>query len=54
VRVKNKQLEIIGKLAQTNNEQFPFVFKSDKIDPLFVSKTGKIYNRNGKELGWLS
>ncbi|MFC5270657.1 membrane-binding protein [Adhaeribacter terreus] len=54
VRVKNKQLEIIGKLAQTNNEQFPFVFKSDKIDPLFVSKTGRIYNRNGKELGWLS
>ena len=54
VRVKNKQLEIIGTLAQTNNENFPFVFKSDKIDPLFVSKTGRIYNRNGKELGWLS
>lgn len=54
VRVKNQQLEIIGKLAQTNNENYPFVFKSNKIAPLFVSKTGRIYNQNGKELGWLS
>jgi hypothetical protein len=54
VHVKNNQLEILGKLTQTHHPDFPFMFQSDKISTLFVSKSGKIYNKNGQELGWLS
>jgi hypothetical protein len=54
VRVKNNQLEVIGKIAETHHPDFPFVFRSSKIAPLFVSKAGIIYNQQGRELGWLS
>lgn len=54
VRVKNNQVEILGKIAETNHPDFPFVFRSSKIPPLFVSRAGEIYNQEGRKLGWLS
>ncbi len=54
VRVKDNQVEVIGALSQTFDATYPFVFKGSKIDPLYISKTGYIYNQSGKKLGWLS
>ena len=54
VRVKNNQVEVIGELSQTFDESYPFVFKGSKIAPLYISRTGNIYNQEGKKLGWLS
>ncbi|KAA9331998.1 M48 family metalloprotease [Adhaeribacter soli] len=54
VRVKDNQLLVIGQLTQTNHEDFPFMVQGSQIAPLFVSKTGIIYNQQGKKLGWLS
>ncbi len=54
VRVKNNQVEVLGKIAETNHPDFPFVFRSSKIPTLFVSRSGEIYNQEGQKLGWLS
>lgn len=54
VRVKNKQVEVIGALNHTYDEEYPFVFKGSKIAPMYISRTGAIYNQNGQKLGWLS
>ncbi|MDX5444370.1 MAG: membrane-binding protein [Hymenobacteraceae bacterium] len=54
VRVKGNQVEVIGKLAQTTDPDFPFVFRSRYFSPLFVSSKGIIYNKSGEKLGWLS
>lgn len=54
VRVKDKQVEVIGALNHTYDDDYPFVFKGSKISPLYISRTGNIYNQNGQKLGWLS
>lgn len=54
VRVKNQEVEVIGELSQTYDDSYPFVFKGDKMGPLYISRTGNIYNQEGKKLGWLS
>lgn len=54
VRVKNSQVEVIGKLKPTNHPEYPFMFISETLPPIFVSNKGIIYSQNGKKLGWLS
>jgi hypothetical protein len=54
VKLFNKQLLVMGKLLITGKASFPLAFQIGTDDFLFVSKTGKIFNIKGNELGYLS
>jgi len=54
VHVTSKGLRVIGKLAKTNNPNYPFYLESDQLQPLFVTERGAVVNQRGQRVGYLS
>ncbi|CAA9277602.1 MAG: hypothetical protein AVDCRST_MAG95-3099 [uncultured Adhaeribacter sp.] len=54
VRATDKGLEVVGKLTRTNDDDFPFVFRSDYFQSLYVTSEGVIVNRRGQRVGYVS
>jgi hypothetical protein len=54
VHISDQGTRIIGKLAKTNNPNYPFYLRSDLIEPLFISEQGILVNSRGEQLGYLT
>ena len=54
VRVKNGNLEVVGKLSRTNDSDIPFVFESDYFQSLYLTINGVILNQRGQRVGYVS
>ena len=53
VKVGEKGLNVLGKLARLKSNAFPYVIYDAQNTQLFVDAAGKIVNRNGKQVGLL-
>ncbi len=54
VHVTTDGIRIIGKLAKTNNPEFPYYFESNQLQPVFVTERGVLVNRRGEKVGYLA
>jgi len=55
VRVlENGQKQVIGKVVQTNNRNYPFAFQSNYFGALFVGTDGYVLDEEGQRVGYLS
>lgn len=54
VRVKNNQLSVVGKLAELNSRQYPYVIYDDANTQLLVDAYGNIVTKQGRQVGKLS
>ncbi|PRY07371.1 hypothetical protein CLV24_12320 [Pontibacter ummariensis] len=54
VHVTANGYKVIGKLARTNNPDFPYYFKSEYLKPVFISEEGVLVNEEGQRVGHLS
>lgn len=53
LRMINNNWQTVGKLAKTNNSQYPFAIYDNTNTRFFVDRTGNILSRNGQYLGML-
>ena len=53
LRMINNNWQTVGKLARTNNSQYPFAIYDNSNTRLFVDRSGNILNKNGQRLGML-
>ncbi|HEV7332097.1 MAG TPA: hypothetical protein VGN63_13765 [Flavisolibacter sp.] len=53
VKVGANGLNVLGKLARLNSSRFPYVIYDGQNTQMFVDASGKIVNRNGKQVGLL-
>jgi hypothetical protein len=54
VKVKNNQLYVIGKLANTNNSSYPYLIYDEANTQLFVDVYGNILTKQGRSVGKLT
>ncbi len=54
VYISDEGIRILGKVAKTNNPEFPFYLKSDQIQPLFITDRGVLVNRKGQKVGYVA
>ncbi|SIT85323.1 membrane-binding protein [Pontibacter indicus] len=54
VHMTERGARIIGKLARTNNRDYPFYFESDYLQGLFVTDSGVLVNQRGQRVGHFS
>ena len=54
VHVTDGGIKIIGKLAKTNNPEFPYYFESDVLQTVYVTERGVLVNRQGQKVGYLA
>jgi hypothetical protein len=54
VHISDHGIRILGKLAHTNNPDYPYYLKSDQIKPLFVTERGVLVNSRGQQVGYLT
>lgn len=54
VKLFNNHLQVLGKLLATGKESFPLAFQTGSEDFLLVSDKGKIINRQGETLGYMT
>ena len=53
VKVKNGGLNVLGKLAKLNSNQYPFMIYDGQNTQLLVDAKGNILTRTGKQVGLL-
>ena len=53
VKVKNNQLQVIGKLGNLNDARFPYAIY-DESTQLLVDRSGAILNKQGRRVGMLT
>lgn len=51
VHMTEQGARVIGKLARTNNRDYPFYFESEYLQGLFVTENGLLVNRRGQRVG---
>ena len=54
VHVTDDGVKIIGKLAKTNDPEFPYYFESNVLQHVFVTDRGILVNRKGQKVGYLT
>lgn len=54
VHMTEQGARIIGKLARTNNRDYPFYFESEYLQGLFVTHKGLLVNQRGQRVGHFS
>ena len=50
----NGRVEVIGKMANTNNRNFPYVLQSSYFDTIFVGNNGILVTEDGDRVGYFS
>jgi hypothetical protein len=50
----NGQVEIIGKMTNTNSRYYPYILESSYFDTLFVGRNGVLVTEDGDRVGYLS
>ncbi len=54
VKLFDNELQVLGKLLATGKRAYPLAFHTTSKDFLFISKTGKIFNKHGNTLGYIT
>ncbi|MFD2999590.1 membrane-binding protein [Pontibacter toksunensis] len=54
VHMSEDGVRVIGKLAKTNNPDYPYYFESEIMDTIFVTDEGYLVNKRGQRVGHLS
>ncbi|MEJ8800648.1 membrane-binding protein [Pontibacter sp. H249] len=54
VHVTDNGIKVIGKLAKTNDPDYPYYFESNVLQPVFVTERGLLVNRKGQKVGYLA
>ncbi|RDV16227.1 membrane-binding protein [Pontibacter diazotrophicus] len=54
VHMTEDGVRVIGKLAKTNNPDYPYYFQSKMMDTVFVTEEGYLVNKRGQRVGHLS
>jgi hypothetical protein len=54
VHMTEQGARVIGKLARTNNRDYPFYFESEYLQGLFVTDNGVLVNQRGQRVGYFS
>ncbi|GAB3532256.1 hypothetical protein GCM10027443_15750 [Pontibacter brevis] len=54
VHMTEDGVRVIGKLAKTNNPDFPYYFESKIMDTIFITDEGYLVNKRGQRVGHLS
>lgn len=54
VHMTENGVQVIGKLAKTNNPDYPYYFKSEYLDTIFVTAEGYLVNERGQKVGYFS
>jgi len=54
VRVTEAGKEVVGKLAKTDNSQYPFVIQSRNNTFVYLADDGYIYSRDGEKMGYVA
>ncbi|WP_071594895.1 M48 family metalloprotease [Pontibacter roseus] len=52
VHMTEEGARVVGKLARTNNPDFPFYFESEYLQGLFVTDEGVLVNKRGQRVGY--
>lgn len=50
----NGRVEVIGKMANTNSRNYPYVLESSYFDTIFVGNNGVLVTEDGDRIGYLS
>lgn len=50
----NGRVEVIGKMANTNNRKYPYVLQSSYFDTIFVGNNGVLVTEDGDRVGYLT
>lgn len=50
----NGQVEVVGKMTNTNNRNYPFVLQSSYFETMFVANNGVLVTEDGDRVGYLS
>jgi hypothetical protein len=53
VRLKNNELEVIGKFARVNDEDFPYMIYDANNNRIYIDSFGDLYNSKGSTVGKL-
>lgn len=48
------KLEVVGKMAPTNNRNYPYVLQSSYFNSLFIGNDGYLISQKGERVGYLS
>lgn len=51
VQVQDQQVKSVARLARSNDSRFPYVIYDEQNTQLLVSAQGRIYTRNGRQVG---
>ena len=54
VQQMNKGLKVVGKISETDSEDFPFVITSPVYSSLLISETGIVVDKKGRRVGKLA
>ena len=54
VKLFDNRLQVLGKLLPTGKRAYPLAFHTTSKDFLFISTTGKIFNKHGETLGYIT
>lgn len=54
VHMTEDGVKVIGRLAKTNNPDYPYYFESKVLDTVFVTEEGYLVNKRGQRVGHLS
>jgi hypothetical protein len=52
IKVGGRGVEVIGKMAKSDNEDFPLVIYNDHNKYLYIAKNGDIYDADGDKIGY--
>lgn len=54
VHMTEDGVQVIGRLAKTNNQDYPYYFESEYLDTIFVTAEGYLVNKRGQRVGHMS
>lgn len=54
VHVTDDGIKVIGKLARTNDPNYPYYFQSNMMQTLYVSENGAVVNKKGQRVGYFT
>ncbi|MDX5480734.1 MAG: membrane-binding protein [Hymenobacteraceae bacterium] len=54
VHVTDDGVKVIGKLAKTNNPEYPYYFQSEYLQGLYITDRGLLVNKKGQRVGHLT
>jgi hypothetical protein len=52
IKVGSKGVQIVGKLAKSDSEKFPYIIYNEQKKYIYVAKNGDIYDSDGDKVGY--